>query len=72
MTSLILTADRIGLSFLTDWFEKLEAKRNRRAEIKRTTRELEQLSDAELRDIGINRSMISSVALESHFDNRSA
>lgn len=35
-----------------------------------TIRELHALSDKELNDIGINRGMIRSIAMESYFDNR--
>jgi uncharacterized protein YjiS (DUF1127 family) len=37
---------------------------------RKTVRELEKLSDKELNDIGLNRSMIRSIAYENHFDNR--
>lgn len=35
-----------------------------------TVKELSALTDRELSDIGINRSMIHSVAMETHYDNR--
>jgi uncharacterized protein YjiS (DUF1127 family) len=35
-----------------------------------TVAELSRLSDAELRDIGLNRGDIHSIAMETHFDNR--
>jgi uncharacterized protein YjiS (DUF1127 family) len=35
-----------------------------------TIRELHALSDKELNDIGINRGMIRSIAMEGYFDNR--
>ena len=66
MTTLILTADKIGLPGLANWFKKLHAKHKERAMIKRTIKELSRLSDRELNDMGLARGDIWSVA---HGDN---
>jgi uncharacterized protein YjiS (DUF1127 family) len=42
------------------------------SEIRSTYRELNRLSDAELRDIGINRSDIASIAMEPYYNSRKA
>lgn len=70
MTTLAMTADKIGLSSLASWFKRLDATITRNRAINQTIKELSALSDAELRDIGINRGMIRSIAMETHFDNR--
>jgi uncharacterized protein YjiS (DUF1127 family) len=43
-------------------------KKNR--EMNNTYRELNSLSDSELRDIGIHRSNIRAIAMEQYYDNR--
>ena len=43
-------------------------KKNR--EMNNTYRELNRLSDSELRDIGIHRSNIRAIAMEQYYDNR--
>jgi uncharacterized protein YjiS (DUF1127 family) len=62
MTTLIMTADKIGLPGLANWFKKLYAKHQERAMIKRTIKELSRLSDRELNDMGLARGDIWSVA----------
>lgn len=70
MTTLVYAADKIGLNLVFDWFKRLDKSLSRYWEINRTIKELSALSDRELYDIGINRSMIRSIAMEIHFDNR--
>lgn len=70
MTTLSITADKIGLGSVANWFKRLDAALSRNRAINQTIKELSALSDAELRDIGINRGMIRSIAMETHFDNR--
>jgi uncharacterized protein YjiS (DUF1127 family) len=41
-------------------------------EIHRTYKELNRLSDSELRDIGIHRSEIASIAMEPYYNSRKA
>jgi len=49
---------------LAGYFEDLQARRARNAIFRNTKRELENLSDRDLADLGINRSMIKSIASE--------
>ena len=72
MTHYVLTASHwlqdavIGLGdFFSDWRKA----RARKAMARRTYKELNQLTDYELRDLGIGRSDITSNALE-NFDDR--
>ena len=70
MTALIMTADKIGLPGVANWFKnlinKIQAKR-----LKRTTyAELSALSNRELQDLGIGRSDIRSIAKGTFDDNR--
>lgn len=70
MTQAILTAATwLNFDGLADLIRDYKRKAALRAQYKRTVRELSQLSDHELRDIGISRGMIHSVAMEAHYDN---
>ena len=51
------------------WNQFCELRAKRRL-YKQTVRELDGLSDRELRDLGITRGMIRSVAMESYYDNQ--
>ena len=62
MTALIATANTFGLTGLASWFKNLQAELARRAKIKSTYRELNRLSDYELRDIGLTRGDIYGIA----------
>ena len=62
MTTITMAADKIGLPSLAGWFKKVNAKRAYNAKVRQTIKELNQLSDYELRDIGIARGDIYSVA----------
>ena len=64
MTALIITADKIGLPSLAGWFKRLQANLAHRAKVKNTIKELSQLNDRELWDIGIARGDIYSIANE--------
>lgn len=66
MTALIMTADKIGLHSVAEWFKRLNASIVHRAQVNNTIKELNRLSDYELRDIGIHRSQIYSIAHEVH------
>ncbi len=62
MTALIITADKIGLTGLASWFKETQAKLAHRAKRRATIKQLNQLTDYELRDIGIHRGQIWSIA----------
>ena len=62
MTTITMAADKIGLPSLAGWFKKVNAKLAHRAKVNSTIKELNRLSDYELRDIGIARGDIYSVA----------
>ena len=57
------------LRFL-DKFKLIIREFQRQQQINKTIKELNQLTDRELSDIGLNRGMIRSVAMEQYFDNR--
>ena len=67
-----MAADKIGFASLADWFKRLAAKLEHQSKVRATIKELNQLSDAELRDIGISRGDIYSIANEAYLDNRGA
>jgi uncharacterized protein YjiS (DUF1127 family) len=62
MTTLTMTADKLGLTGLATWFKRLAAtyKHHRQAQI--TIKELSRLGDRELNDMGISRGDIYSIA----------
>lgn len=64
MSTLIMTADTIGLTKIATWFKKLNAALERRAQVNATIKELSKLTDRELNDIGISRGDIWSIAHE--------
>jgi uncharacterized protein YjiS (DUF1127 family) len=69
MTTLVAnTFDRLGLS---SWWKRYQESVQRNRAYKHTLHELEKLSDAELKDIGLSRGDIRSIAMETHYDNRS-
>jgi uncharacterized protein YjiS (DUF1127 family) len=55
---------------LTKWWNRFCEARQKRRIYRETVRELNRLSDRELADLGINRSMIKSIAMEGHYDNQ--
>ena len=63
------TANTFGMTSLAGWFKKLNAKLSHQSKVRATIKELNRLSNAELRDIGITRGDIYAIANESHFDN---
>ena len=62
MTSLTMTADKIGLHSVVNWFKKIIANYKHHREAQVTIRELSRLSDRELNDMGLARGDIYSVA----------
>lgn len=70
MTTIVMAADKIGLGSFAAWLKRLAENYSRYKMYRNTVDELQRLSDAELRDIGISRGMIHSVAKEIYFDKR--
>jgi uncharacterized protein YjiS (DUF1127 family) len=70
MTALIMTADKIGLPGVANWFKNLSNKIQARRLEKQTYAELSKLSNRELQDMGISRSDIPSIARGTWEDNR--
>ena len=70
MTALIMTADKIGLPGVANWFKNLSNKIQARRLEKQTYTELSRLSDRELQDMGIYRSDIRSIARGTFADVR--
>jgi len=64
MTALIMTADKIGLHSVAEWFKRLQASIAREKLARQTIKELSRLSDRELNDMGLSRGNIYSVAYE--------
>lgn len=54
----------MDLSVFSDYFKSLKARYTRYQSYRATVNELSALSDKELQDIGMNRGMIHSVAME--------
>jgi uncharacterized protein YjiS (DUF1127 family) len=67
--SIVNTFNWLGLA--RRWNSFKETYRKNKA-YRETVNALEKLTDAELRDIGITRGDIRSIAMETHFDNRGA
>jgi len=73
MTQAILTASswiQEAIYGFADLMKSWKINRARKAMIKRTRRELSQLSDHDLRDLGIGRSDITSIANGTFHDDR--
>ena len=64
MTTLIMTADKIGLHSVAEWFKRQNAKLEQARRVRSTIKELSKLSDRELWDIGIARGDIYAIAHE--------
>jgi uncharacterized protein YjiS (DUF1127 family) len=62
MTTLIMTADKIGFASLAKWLKELNEKRIHNAHVNQTVKQLSKLTDRELNDIGIARGDIYNVA----------
>jgi uncharacterized protein YjiS (DUF1127 family) len=59
-----------SISRLTAWFEELILEIRRARKAAETIKELNKLTDKELKDIGITRGDIHSIAMEAYYDNR--
>ena len=66
MTALLMTADKISVD-VKGWFKRLAEANTRRTRANATIKELSRLSDYELRDIGIARGEIYSIAWEDDY-----
>lgn len=65
MTQLVLTVNNwLNMSSVVDFFQTLSKSYDQYRQYRSTINELSSLSDYELQDIGINRGMIKSVAME--------
>jgi uncharacterized protein YjiS (DUF1127 family) len=73
MTQYVLAASEwLNFSGLVDWFRSVKRNLAHQAKVNATIKELSALSDKELRDIGLSRCDIWSVAHEEYLDNRGA
>jgi len=70
MTSLVMAVDKLNIPSLKSWLEKFAQHRAKRKVYRTTVKELSNLTDRELSDIGIHRGMIHSIAMETYYDNR--
>tara|TARA_B100000900_G_C20545008_1_gene702142 strand:- start:1049 stop:1306 length:258 start_codon:yes stop_codon:yes gene_type:complete len=71
MTSLVLTAANwLNLDGLAELLRDWKRAKARKAMYRQTRRELSQLTDYELRDLGIGRSDIESIARGTFHDDR--
>lgn len=70
MTALVAnTADWLGI---TSWWKDYTRRSAQHRSYRATVAELSKLTDKELRDIGLSRGDIHSIAMETHYDNRGA
>jgi uncharacterized protein YjiS (DUF1127 family) len=67
MTALV--ANTFNWTAVSDWFKNYKRKLAKHKAYRETVAELSKLSDAELRDIGLHRGDIHSIAMETHYDN---
>jgi uncharacterized protein YjiS (DUF1127 family) len=71
MTQYVLAATEwLNFNGIFDWFRSVKTKLDHQSKVRATIKELSQLSDAELRDIGIHRGDIYAIAHESYLDNQ--
>ena len=68
--TLLAISDWLNLGLFTEMFKELRESLKRHAQYRSTVDELSKLTDKELNDIGINRGMIHSIAMEMYYDNR--
>lgn len=70
MTHYVLTAANwLDFSGLTNRIRDIKKSYNQHKAFKETVHELSKLSDSELRDIGLSRCDIYSIAMEKHYDS---
>jgi len=68
MTTLITTANWIGLPSIAGWLKKVSVKIKARRLANQTIKELSVLTDRELNDMGLSRCDINYIA-EKHYDD---
>ena len=66
-TNIIRTANHGVFDRITAFFGNLNESRRRYSTYRQTVRELESLSERELLDLGLHRSMIENIALEAAY-----
>lgn len=67
--TVLITAEWMNIQSLFDYIKDLKKRYTLHKEYKKTLDELYSLSDKELNDIGINRGMVRSIAMEVYYDN---
>lgn len=70
MTALV--ANAFGWTGFANWYKAYKIRSAQHRAYKETVAELSKLTDKELRDIGLSRGDIHSIAMETHYDNRGA
>jgi uncharacterized protein YjiS (DUF1127 family) len=70
MTALV--ANTFNWLNIASWWRNYRTTKSQTRAYRETVAELSRLTDKELRDIGITRGDIHSIAMETHFDNRGA
>jgi uncharacterized protein YjiS (DUF1127 family) len=70
MTSIAMAVNRIGLSSFVERIKSISEDYARYKAYKATVKQLNQLTDRELYDIGLSRGMIHSIAMEIYYDGR--
>ena len=68
MTTMVVNA--FNWDSFASWYKNKKAAWAKDRAYRETVKELNQLSDKELRDIGITRGDIDSIAMETYYDNR--
>ena len=72
MTQLVLTVSSwMDLSVFLDYFKSLKVRYQKYKVYTSTVKELSSLTDKELKDIGVSRGMIHSIAMEAHTNSDS-
>jgi uncharacterized protein YjiS (DUF1127 family) len=66
MSTLAIAADTIGLHTVASWFKRLEVYFAAKSMQRSTVKELSNLSDRELHDIGMHRGMIAYAGKEAY------
>jgi len=65
----LTTVERFNTDAISNYFKKIKNDWIRHRNYKNTVKELSALSDKELNDIGMNRGIIHSIAMETSYDD---